>query len=65
MADRSCMIYSSEAIGGAEGNRTPDLHVANVALSRLSYGPLLFSHRSYGDLTIQVSGIQAFPFASS
>ncbi len=25
--------------GGAEGNRTPDLHVANVALSQLSYGP--------------------------
>ena len=26
--------------GGAEGNRTPDLDVANVALSQLSYGPL-------------------------
>ena len=25
--------------GGAEENRTPDLHVANVALSQLSYGP--------------------------
>jgi hypothetical protein len=25
--------------GGAEGNRTPDLCVANVALSQLSYGP--------------------------
>ena len=25
--------------GGAEGNRTPDLDVANVALSQLSYGP--------------------------
>ena len=26
-------------IGGAEGNRTPDLVIANDALSRLSYGP--------------------------
>ncbi len=26
--------------GGAEGNRTPDLNVANVALSQLSYGPI-------------------------
>ena len=29
-----CMIF-----GGAEGNRTPDLVIANDALSRLSYGP--------------------------
>ena len=28
--------------GGAEGNRTPDLDVANVALSQLSYGPIGF-----------------------
>ena len=28
-----------EKFGGAEGNRTPDLYVANVALSQLSYGP--------------------------
>ena len=26
--------------GGAEGDRTPDLVVANDALSQLSYGPL-------------------------
>ncbi len=26
--------------GGAEGNRTPDLDIANVALSQLSYGPI-------------------------
>jgi hypothetical protein len=25
--------------GGAEGNRTPDLVIANDALSQLSYGP--------------------------
>ena len=27
--------------GGAEGNRTPDLNIANVALSQLSYSPVL------------------------
>ena len=26
--------------GGAEGNRTPDLDNANVALSQLSYSPI-------------------------
>jgi hypothetical protein len=25
--------------GGAEGNRTPDLRIANAALSQLSYNP--------------------------
>ena len=29
----------SAEIGGAEGNRTPDLLIANEALSHLSYGP--------------------------
>ena len=28
--------------GGAEGNRTPDLVIANDALSQLSYGPVPF-----------------------
>jgi hypothetical protein len=27
-------------IGGAEGDRTPDLRIANATLSQLSYGPL-------------------------
>ena len=27
--------------GGAEGDRTPDLDIANVALSQLSYGPII------------------------
>ena len=31
--------------GGAEGNRTPDLDIANVALSRLSYGPRCWNVR--------------------
>ena len=28
-----------ERTGGAEGDRTPDLHTASVALSQLSYSP--------------------------
>ncbi len=30
--------------GGAAGNRTPDLVIANDALSQLSYSPSTFSH---------------------
>ncbi len=29
-----------ESIGGAEGDRTPDLMTASHALSQLSYGPI-------------------------
>ena len=29
-----------ERIGGAEGDRTPDLMTASHALSQLSYGPI-------------------------
>ncbi len=32
-------MYHERFIGGAEGNRTPDLVIANDALSQLSYGP--------------------------
>ena len=32
-------------IGGAEGDRTPDLMTASHALSQLSYGPVWFSAR--------------------
>jgi hypothetical protein len=31
--------YVLEGNGGAEGDRTPDLYTASVALSQLSYGP--------------------------
>ena len=31
---------SPNSPGGAEGNRTPDLVIANDALSHLSYGPV-------------------------
>jgi hypothetical protein len=29
-----CVVF-----GGAEGDRTPDLRIANATLSQLSYGP--------------------------
>src|SRR5688500_683141 len=35
--------------GGAEGDRTPDLYNAIVALSQLSYGPVPFVRRVLGD----------------
>ena len=31
---------STWRVGGAEGDRTPDLRIANATLSQLSYGPL-------------------------
>ena len=31
---------SGYLIGGAEGDRTPDLCIANAALSQLSYSPM-------------------------
>ena len=36
----SYKIKSLVENGGAEGNRTPDLVIANDALSQLSYGPV-------------------------
>jgi len=32
--------WQPESIGGAEGDRTPDLRIANATLSQLSYGPM-------------------------
>ena len=46
------MLYPSElpghVIGGAEEDRTPDLVIANDALSQLSYGPDHDSGSHYG-----------------
>ena len=36
---RNETIYLLEISGGAEGNRTPDLVIANDALYQLSYDP--------------------------
>ena len=32
-------FFIFKTIGGAKGDRTPDLNAASVALSQLSYGP--------------------------
>ena len=34
-------VWLQEKIGGAEEDRTPDLCIANAALSQLSYRPIL------------------------
>ena len=33
------LTLARSRFGGAEGNRTPDLRIANATLSQLSYGP--------------------------
>ena len=35
-------FFILKTIGGAKGDRTPDLNAASVALSQLSYGPKKF-----------------------
>ena len=40
------LSYGGDLVNGAEGNRTPDLSVANAALSQLSYGPLYGRERT-------------------
>lgn len=44
-------------LGGAEGNRTPDLLIANEALYHLSYGPK--ERRRYGPFGRASSGVVA------
>lgn len=36
-------VLNAESYGGAEGDRTPGLSIANAALSQLSYGPEEFA----------------------
>jgi hypothetical protein len=38
-ADRRLFGQLFDLNGGAEGDRTPDLRIANATLSQLSYGP--------------------------
>lgn len=38
-------LITYEKNGGAEGNRTPDLIIANDALSQLSYSPIRWNGR--------------------
>jgi YggT family protein len=48
-----------EVLGGAEGNRTPDLLIANEALYHLSYGPK--ERRRYGSRARSSSGVLTAP----
>ena len=34
------IVFGIAGNGGAEGDRTPDLRIANATLSQLSYGPI-------------------------
>ncbi len=52
-----------EKAGGAEGNRTPDLLIANEALYHLSYGPSVPQGASARDLREGVRRCQGEPFA--
>lgn len=42
--------------GGAEGNRTPDLLIANEALSQLSYSPMALLIVPIGPVSVKQSG---------
>jgi hypothetical protein len=42
LKDKYLRFARIEGIGGAEGDRTPDLMNAIHALSQLSYGPVIF-----------------------
>ena len=44
----SQLSVSKQIVGGAEGSRTPDLLIANEALSQLSYGPAMEESRALG-----------------
>ena len=52
-------------LGGDEGDRTPDLGIANAALSQLSYIPLgkgiIASNNGNGQLRLDQSGLFSTP----
>ena len=51
-------------LGGAEGNRTPDLDIANVALSQLSYSPANWRQRNILYQNSIVKGIRDIRFTA-
>ena len=51
----------AEPTSGAEGSRTPDLSVANAALSQLSYGPLPSPMVRHPALTGAARGLHTGP----
>ena len=44
--------------GGPKGDRTPDLQIANLALSQLSYGPLFSCFSLFGGIYLSHMGSQ-------
>jgi YggT family protein len=48
IGDADILYRRLEIFGGAEGDRTPDLRIANATLSQLSYGPVA-RRADYGD----------------
>src|SRR6185369_14718749 len=53
-----------EDIGGAEGDRTPDLMTASHALSQLSYGPGRFVQTSLAFWFSQATALKTSPHAN-
>jgi hypothetical protein len=49
-------MLAVERGGGAEGDRTPDLLIANEALSQLSYGPATQTANEAADARFQRDG---------
>ena len=41
-------LHPHYKLGGAEGNRIPDLRIASASLSLLSYGPIIFITKNCG-----------------
>ena len=50
-------ILSGFCAGGAEGGRTPDLLIANEALSQLSYGPVNAPARAQRPKSVAVGAL--------
>src|SRR5690606_9220434 len=56
--------HRQPAVGGAEGDRTPDLVIANDALSQLSYSPVRrMAHLCGGAVRCQASKSRPIPSA--
>jgi hypothetical protein len=63
MSGHTCSLCPDTSHGGAEGNRTPDLLVANEARYQLRYSP---SHRPdcEGQISTLHAGAKNYSFAA-
>ena len=67
LALRRRLLYPAELpgqnliIGGAEEDRTPDLCIANAALSQLSYGPLTDPNMKLHQQSLQAGILTPWP----